>query len=889
MTNGGSVDGVLLLGAGGAALSGPAPDAPADLSAGPVSDAALVVAPLWRARAEDDPLPAVSAFRRGPAGSPQYAVRYDGYPVGGTNAVSFQATFSFTCGVFRCAEVAYGPDVPVWSGTNASVGVRDNLAGRGWSECFFRPVSLPEVRCRQFFPGLGTDPLVADTDGDGLADGAELALGADPLQPDTDGDGMDDGWEARHGLDPAVADSPDADPDGDGLTNAEECVWGTDPLNPDTDGDGVPDGVEVTGGRNPLVAGAGGGGVPDSTGAVWRADADSDGLPDAWERWHGLDPGNASDAALDPDGDGLTNLEEYLNGTLPGVRDTDGDGVDDGTEVRRGSDPNDPSDGGAAPPVDAWRELTFDIYGDYAAWEMTVAGLGPDDTRTRRITMGAPNAQRSVKLRVRRGNSYRLSMRWLNCNGHTDERAPWFCWKAQIDGWPSERTFDDYSARRKPGVAEMVVGNGWIVENASGLLTSHVHMCTRNGEESGGGNVAEGRTATLHVLDVSVRGIRFNHDPADCTVDAVSIRRNHSGAYDATGGEWSPDGARNDPVCYVGGVRPSVKVRFGVRPAALEGLAVSMYAVGSGRLGNLEPRTVAFSGGESDWVDYPLSRWIPPQVDSFAQRWSWRAGRVEWNGRSGWSDFLCATTGPHRVYTTFAVPVAPWHPNGEDDDQNPWVDALEWACRVARKAGTQHEAASRITRAIYESKRFRYDVEEGAPNYIEAGEVLLTHFLGRMKGRIGRPRREENWRIRDGAEVNCTDCAAFVVSCANLLGCELWSSLMGGDDFLTNPYSAIGNNPWTPPSWGWGFSYHEVAWTGECMGGDLIYDACLSVDGDGDPSLPPRRELLPIGMLFDDGSSNPPYSYRESLAVPGVYGYDKCIPNPETKVRRKVR
>ena len=73
--------------------------------------------------------------------------------------------------------------------------------------------------------------------------------------------------------------------------------------------------------------------------------------------------------------------------------------------------------------------------------------------------MGAPNAQRSVKLRVRRGNSYRLSMRWLNCNGHTDERAPWFCWKAQIDGWPSERTFDDYSARRKPAVAEMVVGN----------------------------------------------------------------------------------------------------------------------------------------------------------------------------------------------------------------------------------------------------------------------------------------------------------------------------------------------------------------------------------------------------------------------------------------------
>ena len=161
-----------------------------------------------------------------------------------------------------------------------------------------------------------------------------------------------------------------------------------------------------------------------------------------------------------------------------------------------------------------------------------------------------------------------------------------------------------------------------------------------------------------------------------------------------------------------------------------------------------------------------------------------------------------------------------------------------------------------------------------------------------MKGRIGRPRREENWRIRDGAEVNCTDCAAFVVSCANLLGCELWSSRMGPRDrlgFLTNWYTAIGCLPWTPPSWEWEFSYHEVAWTGECGEDDQIYDACLSVDGDGDPSLPPRREMLPLGMPFDDGSAQAPYAYRESLSAPGVWGYDRCVPNPEKKMRRKVR
>jgi hypothetical protein len=41
---------------------------------------------------------------------------------------------------------------------------------------------------------IGTDPLVHDTDGDGLPDGLEVALGeTDPRDPDTDGDGVLDG------------------------------------------------------------------------------------------------------------------------------------------------------------------------------------------------------------------------------------------------------------------------------------------------------------------------------------------------------------------------------------------------------------------------------------------------------------------------------------------------------------------------------------------------------------------------------------------------------------------------------------------------------------------------------------------------------------------------
>ena len=42
-------------------------------------------------------------------------------------------------------------------------------------------------------------------------------------------------------------------------------------------------------------------------------DTDRDGMPDTWERTKGLDPNNPSDRNTDRDGDGYTNLEEYLN------------------------------------------------------------------------------------------------------------------------------------------------------------------------------------------------------------------------------------------------------------------------------------------------------------------------------------------------------------------------------------------------------------------------------------------------------------------------------------------------------------------------------------------------------------------------------------------------
>lgn len=60
------------------------------------------------------------------------------------------------------------------------------------------------------------------------------------------------------------------------------------------------------------------GGWPAPQSAEPPQDSDLDGMPDEWEKKHGLNANEAGDNSLDEDGDGYTNVEEYLNGTDPG-------------------------------------------------------------------------------------------------------------------------------------------------------------------------------------------------------------------------------------------------------------------------------------------------------------------------------------------------------------------------------------------------------------------------------------------------------------------------------------------------------------------------------------------------------------------------------------------
>lgn len=51
-------------------------------------------------------------------------------------------------------------------------------------------------------------------------------------------------------------------------------------------------------------------------------DKDGDGIPNEYERDHGMDPYNPRDALMDPDGDGFTNREEYQSETDPNDRES---------------------------------------------------------------------------------------------------------------------------------------------------------------------------------------------------------------------------------------------------------------------------------------------------------------------------------------------------------------------------------------------------------------------------------------------------------------------------------------------------------------------------------------------------------------------------------------
>jgi hypothetical protein len=167
--------------------------------------------------------------------------------------------------------------------------------------------------------------------------------------------GIDEVRISNVALDPSVLlAAPDAeDSDNDGLPSVWESANGLDPnddgtVNPDNGAAGDPDGDLVTNAEE-YAAGS----HPQNAASV-PDDIDGDGLSDSWETSL---LGNLSYAPTDdPDGDYATNEEEETAGSHPAVRisDSDDDTISDYNEFQAGTDPTNDADPLSGTTVITW-------------------------------------------------------------------------------------------------------------------------------------------------------------------------------------------------------------------------------------------------------------------------------------------------------------------------------------------------------------------------------------------------------------------------------------------------------------------------------------------------------------------------------------------------------
>lgn len=205
-----------------------------------------------------------------------------------------------------------------------------------------------------------SSPLLADTDGDGLNDYAELNTSTteitNPCDTDTDNDGLNDYEESVFGTSPILEDT-----DGDGLLDRDEIeIHTTDPLLPDTDGDTISDGDEVNTEHSFVQPG---GTFTCKTNPLVR-DTDADGIDDATELAMGLNP-------CDPDWDkdGLLDGIEASYQTDPKDSDTDNDGLSDGFEATTIVDNGTTNFGACMQPGDLDGDTDNDGLNDRFEWE----------------------------------------------------------------------------------------------------------------------------------------------------------------------------------------------------------------------------------------------------------------------------------------------------------------------------------------------------------------------------------------------------------------------------------------------------------------------------------------------------------------------------------------
>jgi hypothetical protein len=401
-------------------------------------------------------------------------------------------------------------------------------------------------------------------------------------------------------------------------------------------------------------------------------------------------------------------------------------------------------------------------------------------------------------------------------------------------------------------------------------------------------------------MPVKLKTIKFNHNTNSITTDAITIRKNKTQTVGVP--EWV-DGvnvlAEDSKAAYAmletNGKTITIQANFQLinsdasraQIRAIDAttdprnqggcigwliylLLTIIKAIFGNVLGDVKARWVNFNNGTSAYETFEL---VNPKIWSTGvgihfTEWQWQ---YRFGPKGKWHNMQISK---HKIYIILEAPKSAWNQTA-GSDHLPWTEVLDYSCSWALAAKTKDEAATKITNAVYDlgNSVITYDCPGGGSTHYSFPTFNCTKFLERLKGAAG-----------NGQYINCTDCATIVSTFSNILGCDLWASRMQSS-FKLNPLLAIGSNIWQTAC-GWsGFSYHEVAWKGNCGADDEIFDACLQVDADANPTIAPHTGLLPVNMKFGDCNT---MDYRLRLS-PGVSGgCVNCAPAPATKIRRTI-
>lgn len=275
---------------------------------------------------------------------------------------------------------------------------------------------------------------------------------------------------------------------------------------------------------------------------LYNTDSNSNGMPDRWE-WEnfgtlGMAPGD------DWDDDGLSNLDEYLNGTNPGAWDSDYDGIADGWEVAHGLNPLVDDDAADNPDGDSYsnlEEYTYDLDPNVLDSRVQVAGgaehtlilkadgtvwacgvnvdgqLGDGTTTTR--TKPVKITSLSGVISIAAGQYHSLAAK--------SDGTVW-AWGRNTQGQLGDNSV---TQRNSPvqvsslsGVVSVVAGNG---HSAALKANGTVSAWGKNVD----GQVGDGSAPTQRNTPASVSGLTG--------ITAISAGSNHTSALKSDGTVWS--------------------------------------------------------------------------------------------------------------------------------------------------------------------------------------------------------------------------------------------------------------------------------------------------------------------------------------------------------------